>query len=79
MISNAVNNELSYDKDHITSKAWDFFDNKIENIIFEKIKIDIDEENIEDIDDIDEDMIEEYMQAAIEEFEVDCGRIRDYT
>lgn len=80
-ISDAINSECGYDKDNITNKAWDFFENDAENMILSYIESDFntDSENIDaEISELTDKDITDYLENAMYEFESNHGYIRQY-
>ena len=74
-IDDAIQNELRYDKDNITSEGWDFLEGTASSLVLEKIKENFDEDEYNEITNDD---IEEYLSQVIFEYEQCYANIRYY-
>ena len=74
-IDKAIQNELRYDKDYITSEGWSFLEGTASSLVLEKIKEVYDEDELDDLTDDD---IEEYLSQIIFEYEQCYANIRYY-
>lgn len=74
VINKVIENELRYDKDFITSDGWDFLENEAPKLIEKKCL-----DNEEDIDDITDEDIQDYLNEIIYEYEQTHANIRYYT
>ena len=76
MIDTAIQNELRYDKDHITHEGWEFLENCAPDLVMSAIRADFDE----DPDDfhVTEDGVEGYLAHIINQYEQTHANIRQY-
>jgi hypothetical protein len=75
LIDNAIQSELSYDKDYITNDGWEFLENEAKEQTYNAILKDYDDD---DIDTITSDAIESYLSEVIYEYEQTHANIRYY-
>lgn len=74
-IDNAIQEELRYDKDYITSEGWTFLEEIANGLVLEKIKENYEESQYDEVSDDD---IEEYLNQVIFEYEQCYANIRYY-
>lgn len=75
LIDNAIQNELSYDKDYITNDGWKFLENEAKEQTYNAILKDYD---ADEIDTVTSDDIESYLSEVIHEYEQTHANIRYY-
>jgi len=78
MIDTAINEECRFDKDHITSHAWDFFENEAADETLKMLEKAFENDDIETFDYINSYVIDEYLQRAMSKYETNHGLIRCY-
>jgi len=78
LINDAINKECDYETDNITNKAWDFFENKAPQIVYDKIADDYSYGDFESFDDINDETVDNYLQDVINDYEEEHGNIRSY-
>ena len=78
IIDAAIDSECSYEKDNISNAGWDFLQNKVPDILLNKLSTDYKIGDFEFIEDIDEDVAYRYLQSEINDYEEEYGNIRSY-
>lgn len=76
LIYKAIQNELSYQTDYIANDGWAFLEDKAKELIYEKIKEDYDEDEIEELEELELRHIESYLADVIYDYEENNPPIR---